>query len=586
VRQLLQMGADPNAQDNAEWSALHEACNRGNIAVVRVLKEFGADLNLQGFGRDSPLHDAARNGHLKVHYYYCFCCSRLLCTAASSILLFYCQVVKFLTRSGANLRGKNASGRTPREEAEVTRLRITENDELDKTIAYLIEHEDDCRPHSSNSSDISSDEGESDDEAENNDLAKFLGVSKSPVVQQALQTLSLASTPPNHRGRGQKAASVKSAATTPRAAKSDMMAAPTTKIRLTYDSDCNIIAKATTTGDTIKTTKAIVDLERKKVNNQRPVAVIPGVKRGSASTFEPSQESKRIKVEAVVASAEADEIKRVVPEPNIVPEETKEETKPQPSKQQANEELKVPPLKICLNKTTTGKVNEENTYVETTNQEETSGILTVDSTIPKEDEDDDDDEEGDDENKKYHLKSEAAEDDSVAVDDDVSIRLTRSKITEVVSEVAPNSVPSPIPTTSAISVGSSSTTSSSDLPPEYYMKKRKLRMSSEGGRPTPLNDIEKYLQIRRQVEQRRKNVFPVQPKPPHGFKDYLMNKKTYLLRGNAHERLRSMPMIQPPPSLEGPLRDLFIQQEDERFKLRTKHIVEKEKLVLAVEQVN
>jgi hypothetical protein len=40
------------------------------------------------------------------------------------------------------------------------------------------------------------------------------------------------------------------------------------------------------------------------------------------------------------------------------------------------------------------------------------------------------------------------------------------------------------------------------------------------------------------VEQRRKNLFPVQPKPPQGFKDYLMNRKTYLLHDNAPERLR------------------------------------------------
>ena len=64
-----------------------------------------------------------------------------------------------------------------------------------------------------------------------------------------------------------------------------------------------------------------------------------------------------------------------------------------------------------------------------------------------------------------------------------------------------------------------------------------------------------------------------------------MNRKTYLLHDNAHERLRSIPMIQPPQSLDGPLRELFMSQEDERYKLRMKHLVEKEKLVLAVEQV-
>merc|ERR1712228_1125176 len=102
----------------------------------------------------------------------------------------------------------------------------------------------------------------------------------------------------------------------------------------------------------------------------------------------------------------------------------------------------------------------------------------------------------------------------------------------------------------------------------------------------PPTDIEKHLNIRKQIEQRRKNLFPVQPKPPQGFKDYLMNKKTYHLEGNTGKdsRIQPIPKIAPPPSLEGPLRELFLSQENERYKLRMKHLVEKEKLVLAVEQ--
>merc|ERR1712098_746342 len=102
----------------------------------------------------------------------------------------------------------------------------------------------------------------------------------------------------------------------------------------------------------------------------------------------------------------------------------------------------------------------------------------------------------------------------------------------------------------------------------------------------PETDIEKHLNIRKQIEQRRKNLFPVQPKPPQGFKDYLMNKKTYHLEGNTGKdsRIQPIPKIAPPPSLEGALRDLFLTQENERYKLRMKHLVEKEKLVLAVEQ--
>jgi len=132
---------------------------------------------------------------------------------------------------------------------------------------------------------------------------------------------------------------------------------------------------------------------------------------------------------------------------------------------------------------------------------------------------------------------------------------------------------------------------------EYVLKKRKMRNQQEEAslagngltnRPSgePLTDIEKHLNIRKQIEQRRKNLFPVQPKPPHGFRDYLMNKKTYHLQGNTGKdsRIQPIPKIAPPPSLDDPLKDLFLGQENERYKLRMKHLVEKEKLVLAVEQ--
>ena len=67
---------------------------------------------------------------------------------------------------------------------------------------------------------------------------------------------------------------------------------------------------------------------------------------------------------------------------------------------------------------------------------------------------------------------------------------------------------------------------------------------------------------------------------------YILNRCT-ILQENARERLRMIQKILPPPSLgEGPLRELFKEQEQERYELRMKHVVEKEKLVLAVEQVS
>lgn len=89
-----------------------------------------------------------------------------------------------------------------------------------------------------------------------------------------------------------------------------------------------------------------------------------------------------------------------------------------------------------------------------------------------------------------------------------------------------------------------------------------------------------YREIMVQIERRRKGLFPVQPKPPQGFKDYLMNRCTYVLAGNANKE----PNINPPVGLSGLMKDLYVEQEKERYRLRMQHVVEKEKLVLSVEQ--
>ncbi|KAJ8897217.1 hypothetical protein PR048_002563 [Dryococelus australis] len=122
-------------------------------------------------------------------------------------------------------------------------------------------------------------------------------------------------------------------------------------------------------------------------------------------------------------------------------------------------------------------------------------------------------------------------------------------------------------------------------------------------------------------KRRRKGLFPVQPKPPQGFKDYLMNRCTYVLASNASSRM-PIPVISPPQSLPEQMKDLFAEQEKERYRLRMQllmqvyftssayrhsdevkqriplrlynavkcvhlvwyHVIEKEKLVLSVEQ--
>lgn len=50
-----------------------------------------------------------------------------------------------------------------------------------------------------------------------------------------------------------------------------------------------------------------------------------------------------------------------------------------------------------------------------------------------------------------------------------------------------------------------------------------------------------------------------------------MNRCTYVLAGNANARL-PVPHVSPPTSLQGPIKDLFVEQEKERYRLRTQVI--------------
>lgn len=45
VERNILAGSDVNTKDHAGWSALHEACIYGNLAIAKILLKHGADPN-------------------------------------------------------------------------------------------------------------------------------------------------------------------------------------------------------------------------------------------------------------------------------------------------------------------------------------------------------------------------------------------------------------------------------------------------------------------------------------------------------------------------------------------------------------
>lgn len=136
---------------------------------------------------------------------------------------------------------------------------------------------------------------------------------------------------------------------------------------------------------------------------------------------------------------------------------------------------------------------------------------------------------------------------------------------------------------SSTAASSSSTPSTSSSASTSNEEKKEIKEETPDVHPhdQPItNCYQMFLNIRRQIERRQRSLFPVQPKPPQGFKDYLLNRCAYALAG----KTPSEPNIQPPTTLQQQMKEIFTTQEKERHKLKMQHIVEKEKLVLAVEQ--
>jgi uncharacterized protein len=62
VRQLLEIGADPNPKDHTSFPPLIAALSCGRMDALKLLLSFGADPNQRGINDWTPLHMAAGSG--------------------------------------------------------------------------------------------------------------------------------------------------------------------------------------------------------------------------------------------------------------------------------------------------------------------------------------------------------------------------------------------------------------------------------------------------------------------------------------------------------------------------------------------
>lgn len=63
IKQLVELGAEIDAKDNAGYTALHVAALKGYFDAVKLLLDYGSSSNTCSVDGDTPIHDAITNGH-------------------------------------------------------------------------------------------------------------------------------------------------------------------------------------------------------------------------------------------------------------------------------------------------------------------------------------------------------------------------------------------------------------------------------------------------------------------------------------------------------------------------------------------
>ncbi|XP_055838115.1 ankyrin repeat domain-containing protein 12 [Episyrphus balteatus] len=620
VKKLLESGVNPNVLDFAGWSPLHEACNHGFYNIAFALIKAGANVNAKGLDDDTPLHDAAVIGNMKL--------------------------VKLLIEKGADLFAKNRKGKTPTDVAASTistymcSLRDASHNKSAQTLKKVVLS--DLRRSSEGDDGSNVDTGESNEENNVVNLKKnckdFMNIDDGKnqsrhKVDKLIQKDEFYNE--DDTTNSFKLTSFNSNTAIKRSHSDIEMeeSLDTDEIKRKKRKDSDnfketskpiVNTKIPTRND--KTTKQAVALSKpssvvlKMSSERKSPCVSP--KPTPLKIHDGDLESEDTKVNECISGngPKVPPLKIVIPQQNCTndPESGSRNGKVNSVRNQiahpyvvsssnSNDSLSAeketnpsrcnsPTELVQKNNSATINILQEEKNVKLSNEEKgqqrilrsshRSGGHNIDRSSN---------------NSSPQLQSNSPSPATLNDMSDKNLNLTNNNTLALQVQNQTLETENVImPNLSNISSPSLKDMQSNSV--ELHPRKRKIRTKHEesfvkahstgvGSEQNNTYDIHPhdhpftncyhmYLNIRNQIEKKHRTLFPVQPRPPQGFSEYLLNRRSYLL-ANTHtpESCHTTPPDLPPQMI-----DLFNSQEKERQKLKLKHIVEKEKLGLTVEQ--